>query len=73
MCSTNGSAGHERDLDTKQILEKFPEADNRTPPPPPSIAITTAPEDLPDAGLRSLDHCMSGASAKFSTRFHVHR
>jgi hypothetical protein len=23
---------------------------------PPSIAIT-APEDVPDAGLRSLDHC----------------
>lgn len=30
--------------------EKFPDA-------PPEIAITTAPEDVIDAGLRSLDHC----------------
>jgi hypothetical protein len=30
-------------------VEKFPDA-------PPSIEIT-APEDVPDAGLRSLDHC----------------
>ena len=30
-------------------LEKFPDV-------PPSIKITTA-EDIPDAGLRNLDHC----------------
>jgi hypothetical protein len=32
-------------------LEKFPDA-------PPSIEVT-APEEIPHAGLRSLDHCMS--------------
>lgn len=32
-------------------LEKFPDA-------PPSIEVT-APEDVIDAGLRSLDHCQS--------------
>lgn len=53
MCPTaNGSGGLQ--------LEKFP-------PAPPSIEIT-APEDVPDAGLRSLDHCkhLSGlTSARF--------
>jgi len=34
-------------------LEKFPDA-------PPSIAVT-APEEVPDAGLRSLDHCKVSA------------
>jgi hypothetical protein len=44
MCPTpNGSGGPE--------LEKFPDS-----PAPPTIAIT-APVDVPDAGLRSLDHC----------------
>jgi hypothetical protein len=42
MCPTaNGPAGHQ--------LEKSPNG-------PPAIEIT-APEDAPDAGLRSLDHC----------------
>ena len=41
MCPTANDSGLER--------EKFPDA-------PPLIAIT-APEDVPDAGLRSLDHC----------------
>ena len=41
MCPTANGSGLE--------LEKFPDA-------PPSIAITV-PEDVPDAGLRSLDHC----------------
>ena len=41
MCPTEHGSGPE--------LEKFPDA-------PPSIAII-APEDVPDAGLRSLDHC----------------
>jgi hypothetical protein len=42
MCPTANGSGRE--------LEKSLDA------PPPSIAIT-APEDVPDAGLRSLDHC----------------
>lgn len=45
MCPTpNSSGGLE--------FEKFPDAAL----PPPTIAITE-PEDVPDAGLRSLDHC----------------
>jgi len=42
MSSTQPGSGLE--------LEKFPDA-------PPTIAIT-APEEVPHAGLRSLDHCM---------------
>lgn len=43
MCPTaNGPAGHQ--------LEKSPNG-------PPKIEVSS-PEDAPDAGLRSLDHCM---------------
>jgi hypothetical protein len=53
MCPTsNGSGGLE--------LEKFPDA-------PPTIAVT-APEDVPDAGLRSLDHCKP-SKTQLSTEF----
>ncbi len=56
MCPpTNGSDGLEQ--------EKFPDADpdanfnsNANFNASPSIAITV-PEEVPDAGLRSLDHC----------------
>jgi len=41
MCPTSNGSGLE--------LEKFPDA-------PPTVAVTS-PEDVPDAGLRSLDHC----------------
>ena len=49
MCPTANGSGPE--------LEKFPDA-------PPSIAIT-APEDVPDAGLRSLDHCKYSLGIRF--------